>query len=200
MKKQLTLIRHGAIAASLDGCYVGRLNEPLSVKGKLQATRLANCLQKRNIDALWCSPALRAVETSVPIAKQLNLTVSNKKDLDEVDFGRWEGMTFEQICSADPHLVTKWSELAEDFCFPEGESHIKFQQRVARVVKDIRNSEQTNIVLVTHGGVIRSLICQLLGYHYRDRLKFEIVRGGLVTFDLYSQGAVLTGLYNEPAL
>jgi alpha-ribazole phosphatase len=200
MKKQLTLVRHGALETSLDGCYVGRLDVELGATGVRQAKQLANCLKNRGIDGLWCSPALRAVETSAPIAKQLKLTASNKNDLDEVDFGRWEGLTFEQISSTDPHLVAKWSELAEDFCFPEGESHVEFQQRVARVVEDINSSELTSIALVTHGGVIRSLICQLLGYPYRDRLKFEILRGGFVTFDLYSQGAVLTGLYNEPAL
>ncbi len=200
MEKQLTLIRHGALDASLDDCYVGRLNIPLSATGNHQANQLANCFKKRKVDAIWCSPALRAKQTAAPIAEQMDLTFSNMNELDEVNFGRWEGMTFEQISSVDSQLVTKWSELTEDFCFPEGESQIDFQQRVARVIDAVSNCEHHNIALVTHGGVIRALICQLLGYPYRDYLKFEIKRGGFATFDLYSQGAVLTGLYSESAL
>jgi len=197
MHKSLTLIRHCTLDRALDGCYVGRMDVPLCEKGKLQAVQLAQLLGTKEIDALWCSPALRARQTSTPIAEQLKLACHIVNELSEVDFGRWEGMTFEQIKAADPLLVNEWAEMPGNFRFPEGESQVEFQLRIDKVAKQITSCEHHNLAVVSHGGVIRALLCRLLGWPSEDYLKVEIQRGGIATLDLYSKGAVLTGLYDE---
>jgi len=197
MPKKLTLIRHGALDSKLDGCYVGRLDVPLSAAGKQQAHTLAKRMQDAQVDALWCSPALRAKETAQPIAERLQLDCCIVDELIEVDFGRWEGLTFEQISAADPELVTEWAAMNEDFCFPEGESQREFWRRVNTIAEQISDCEHRHLALVSHGGVIRRLLCLLLGWPQQDYLKIEIARGGFATLSLYSEGAVLTGLYNE---
>ncbi len=196
MHKKLTLVRHGALDSSLDGCYVGRLDVPLSDEGKHQAVQLANHLAQAMADAIWCSPALRAQETSRPIAERLNLACSVMNELSEVNFGRWEGLSFEQIRTTDPHLVNEWAKMKDDFCFPQGESQAEFQQRIAQIAEKLIDCDHRHIVLVSHGGVIRALLCHLLGWPAKDYLKFEIKRGGLVTLNLYADGAVFTGLYD----
>lgn len=199
MEKRLTLIRHGAIASRYDGCYVGRLDVPLSPAGNKQSTWLANYLTSQEVESLWCSPASRAQQTAAPAAKRLNLTLETSDGLNEVDFGQWEGLTFEQILANDPARVDEWAEMKKTFCFPGGESLTHFQKRVAGVAEKLRQSDSSHVAVVTHGGVIRSLVCMLLGLSAENYLKFDVSRGGFVTLDLYPQGAVLTGLYNEPA-
>lgn len=195
--RQLTLIRHGALDASLDGCYIGRLDVPLSGYGQQQAQRLAQRLSGQAIDELWCSPALRAQQTAAPIAERLQRSCAIKRELNEVHFGRWEGLTFDQICADDPQRVAQWAQLPDEFCFPDGEAHSDFMQRVEQVRQQILTSAQPHLALVSHGGVIRALLCQLLGWPQRDSLKISLQRGGLAVVELHDQHAVLTGLYNE---
>lgn len=195
--KKLTLIRHAALDNSLDGCYVGRLDVPLSESGKQQAEHLADRLRPAGIDELWCSPARRSRETAEPLNVELKLDSLILDELHEVNFGRWEGLTFEQIKAADPELVNDWAALKEDFCFPQGESHGDFQQRIDTVAQRIEACDHSHLALVTHGGVIRRLLCKLIGWSQKDYLKVNIQRGGFATLNLYDQGAVLTGLYND---
>lgn len=197
MPNKLTLIRHAALQISLDGCYVGRLDVPLSESGKQDAEYLAARLRLAEIDALWCSPARRARETAKPLETAVKLESLVVDDLNEVNFGRWEGLTFEQIRSVDPELVNDWAELKEGFCFPEGESHSDFQGRIDTIAQGIANCHHNHLALVTHGGVIRRLLCKLIGWPAKDYLKINIQRGGFATLNLYAEGAVLTGLYND---
>ena len=197
MHRQLTLIRHGALDTDLDGCYVGRLDVALSTTGHDHAIQLADRLTNRDIDALWCSPALRAQQTAAPIAQRLQQTCTIKAELHEVNFGRWEGMTFDQICADDPQRVQQWADFSDDFCFPDGESQQQFNQRILQLARLIHRSEESHLAIVTHGGVIRALLCQLLEWPPQDYLKFTIARGGYATLNLHDQHAVLTGLYND---
>ncbi len=195
--RKLTLIRHGALESCLNGCYVGRLDARLSSTGKQQALQLAESLSTTGIEALWCSPAMRAVETARPLAERLNMACYTENGLDEIHFGRWEGLTFAQIQAADPQLVDLWADPNADFCFPEGESRQEFRLRVSEVAQRIVSSECQHLALVSHGGVIRTLLCRLLQWSDDDFFKVSIQRGGFATLDLHSEGAVLTGLYNE---
>lgn len=195
-QKQITLIRHGALESDLDGCYVGHLDVPLSNKGQSQARKLAERLTDQPIDTIWCSPSLRAQQTVAPITERLARSCTIKVQLNEVNFGRWEGLTFKEICSTDPDLVDQWATFFDDFCFPEGESQHDFQHRITEIAEQIHN-HSGHLALVTHGGVIRALLCHLLGFEKHDYLKFEISRGSFATLTIQDQQAVLTGLYND---
>lgn len=193
----LTLVRHGALDTKYDNCYVGRRDVPLSARGHAQAEHLAGHLHNRGVDALWCSPALRARQTAAPLAARLNLDVEIVPALNEVDFGRWEGLTFAQMCEQEPELVQQWADNAADFCFPAGEAPHQFNQRVATAAQRLLGAHYHHLVLVAHGGVIRHLLCQLLELPRHDYLKFQLERGGYATMTISEQRAVLTGLYNE---
>jgi len=198
MSKKLTLIRHCAIDSAFDGCYVGHMQTPLSNKGTRQATCLAKSLAGRGIHELWCSTMLRAQQTVSPIERQLGLISQGIDDLAEVNFGQWEGKTFAEILASDPKRVDAWAEMEEDFCFPGGESLAGFHARVGRTAKSLNACDSTHVAVVSHGGVIRALMCMLMGLSAKDYLKFVVNRGGFATLDLYSSGAVLTGLCNDP--
>ncbi len=195
--RKLTLIRHAKLDESLNGCYIGRLDAPLSEVGKSHAALLAERLSNSGIEALWCSPYLRARQTAGPIADKLALDCRVVDDLKEVDFGRWESMTFAQIRAADPELVAVWATMEDEFSFPDGETLKDFKRRVESVAEEISDNDCNHLALISHGGVIRRLICRLTGWAANDYLKIDIRRGGFATLDLYTEGAVLTGLYND---
>lgn len=199
MLQKLTLIRHASLDPRLDHHYIGRRDEPLSPAGHLQAERLAQRLVQTgsDIDTLWCSPAKRAQQTAVPISNQLNLPCTMMDELQEVNFGHWEGLTFDQIRARDPQLIQAWAQQEESFCFPNGEAPRDFIQRVEKVARAIRTSRDNHLAIISHGGIIRFLIGQLVGWSTADTVKFTIERGGFATLKLYAGQAVLTGLYND---
>jgi len=200
MTKQITLIRHAAIADELAGHYIGRTDVPLSPKGMQQANNLARHLNRPGvaaIDALWCSPAQRARQTAHPLSECLDCPVSIDENLHEIDFGAWEGLTFAQILSKEPHKVDQWADFAPDFSFPAGESLTRFHQRIEGVAAAIHATACRHLAIVSHGGILRGLMCALLHWPLRDHLKFTLTRGGYATLNTDGNHAVLTGLYNH---
>ncbi|SDE70110.1 alpha-ribazole phosphatase [Desulfuromonas thiophila] len=200
MTTQITLIRHAAIATEFDGHYIGRSDVPLSADGRQQAERLVRHLSRPGfpaIDALWCSPAQRARQTAEPLIRQSLRPVTIDERLQEINFGDWEGLDFAQILHNDPQRVNQWAAFTDDFCFPAGESLKQFRHRLDAVVESILAEQAGHLVIVSHGGVLRGLICQLLGWSLKDHLKFTIERGGYATLYLDGCHAVLTGLYNH---
>jgi len=123
----------------------------------------------------------------------LGLPVQLDRDLREIDFGRWEGKTFAEIEAQDPELVRVWARGADDFCFPGGEATAEFVRRVDAVKNRLLALEAETVLLVTHGGVIRSLICSLLGLSPDKYLLFQVAKGHYTTMELYDGGGVLTG-------
>ena len=187
---RLILLRHGR--TGLSGHYVGSSDVPLSEEGRAQIQGLRPMLAAMRIDGLMASPMLRCTQTASLLG--LGLPVQLDPDLREIDFGRWEGKTFGEIEAQDPELVQEWAQGNDNFCFPEGEATAGFTSRMESVKKRLLAAEARTMLVVAHGGVIRSLICGLLGLSPQDYLLFQVAKGHYSTMDLHSEGGVLTGL------
>jgi broad specificity phosphatase PhoE len=81
----------------------------------------------------------------------------------EIDFGRWEGMTAEEIEAQDPVLYKAWREGAADFEFPGGERRAAFRERVIEGLAALSHTGAENALVVAHRGVIRAIGNHLLG-------------------------------------
>jgi alpha-ribazole phosphatase len=190
MMLRVILLRHGR--TGLSGRYVGSTDVPLSGEGRAQMAMLGPTITAMGIETLLTSPMRRCTESLELL--QLGLPVCREPDLREIDFGRWEGMSFAEIEARDPELVQGWARGGRDFCFPDGESIADFSARVEAVRRRLLTLESRTVLLVTHGGVIRALICSLLGLSLDNSLLFEVAKGHYSTIDLHSGGGVLTGL------
>jgi alpha-ribazole phosphatase len=186
---RLILLRHGR--TGLSGRYVGSSDVPLSEEGREQILDLRPILGTMKIDGLLVSPMLRCTESARLL--DLGLPIQLDPDLREIDFGRWEGKTFPEIEAQDPDLVQDWASGVDGFCFPGGEATAGFSSRVDAVKNRLLASDAQTMLLVAHGGVIRSLICGLLGLSNRNYLLFQVAKGHYSTIDLYDGGGVLTG-------
>jgi len=190
MISRLILLRHGR--TGMSGRYVGSTDVPLSEEGRGQIATLRPILAAMGIDSLMASPLHRCTESLELL--ELGLPVCLEPDLREIDFGRWEGKTFVEIEAQDPALVQGWAQGGRDFRFPEGESVAEFTARIDTLKTRLMAIEDQTVLLVTHGGVIRSLICSLLGLSYDHYLLFQVAKGRYSTMDIHSGGGVLTGL------
>ncbi len=112
----------------------------------------------------------------------------------EIHFGRWEGRRFDDIKASEPNEVQDWCENPLDFTFPEGDSVESFIDRVERYFHWLRQQDGENLLIVTHGGVIRALLACILKLKRADQFKFEVLRGSLSIIKLFGDEPILTRL------
>jgi len=115
-------------------------------------------------------------------------------DLREIDFGQWENRTFAEASAGNPSLVDRWAAFAPDFAFPGGESLGGFLHRVQAVADRLIRAEARTVLAVTHGGVIRTMICHLLGLEPRQYVAFDVPYAAIVMIDLFDGKGVLAAL------
>ncbi len=190
MKKTIFLLRHGETL--LNGRYVGSTDVSLSENGRAMITKKAASFQAKNIEQIYCSPMKRCRETFGLL--QLNTDVRIDDDLREIDFGRWEGMTFEEILDKDRSLVDEWARAGDSFCFPEGECILDFGKRVNRFSKQIMKAKRNRILVIAHGGTLRHLLCTFLGLDPEKKMVFALQPGGLSEIELHGSCGILTRL------
>ena len=190
MVSKLFLLRHGQTA--LAGKFAGSMDVDLSPTGVEQIRSLRQVLVKERFEQVFCSPLQRCRQTAGLL--ELNTEVSYLEDLREIDFGLWEGMDFSQIERDDPAGVRHWIDDPAGFCFPEGECRADFIHRVERFKTQLQKLDYDKVLVITHGGVIRHLICSYLGLPSKNYLLFQIHEATFTTLNCFSEGGVLTGL------
>ena len=197
MACQLLLVRHAAIAPQYAGRYVGSTDVPAEPDGLQQAHELERLVRTRRPCRCFCSPLVRARHTAEVICEAMDLRVEVDEDLREVDFGRWEGKAFDEIAAEDPEAVDRWAEFSHDFAFPGGESVGGFLTRIHRAARRLAGDTAEVVLAVTHAGVIRGMICHLLGLPSRHYLLFNIRHATCTTLDLVEGKGVLSGLNEQ---
>ncbi|HHB77037.1 MAG TPA: hypothetical protein ENK84_10940 [Desulfobulbus sp.] len=194
MPLHLHFIRHGRTTAP-GGALLGTTEVPLSQEGRRQCTRLGRRLPK-GLPCL-CSPMLRTTETQEELMKQGVVSgVVFDDRLREIDFGRWEMKTFAEL-EQEGADISSWLEY-HHFCFPGGESIAGFVGRLQALADDwqrqVHEDKDGQLLIVTHGGVIKTMLCLLLGLDHNNYLLFDVGYGSWTTVALHAQGGVLTGL------
>ncbi len=148
---ELWLVRHGETTASAERRIAGLSNPPLSVQGRVEAKALRSRLEGHEFVGIWSSDLDRTVTT----ARLAWGEPRTDPRLREVDFGKWEGRSYDEV---DPVVRAVFLEFRE-FSIPGGDSYARFHDRVHSFVEDLDGGRY---LLFVHGGVIR-LLTQDLG-------------------------------------
>lgn len=163
---KIYLIRHGRQSSPL--CNV---NVPLGEEGKQQVELLKQRLQCTTFDALYSSDLIRAIQT----AEQINtwgLERIERPGLQEIDFGYLTGGADadNHVKYADYFEQKKWGK--EDLRIPGGECGKDVFARAYPVIEEIITSGKKNVAVVTHGGVIRTLLAGIFMQSQAERFVF----------------------------
>lgn len=160
---KLILIRHGLTEYNLAKRYCGLSNIGLSAIGKQNAQHLRNKLSRVRIDKVFCSDLKRCRQTARIIFSGSSLKIVTNPNLREINFGEWEGLTFEQVHNKSPSIYKKWLKNPFLVDIPGGENINNFISRVKKELENIRaNCPDKTVALVTHLGVIRAIFNTLL--------------------------------------
>jgi alpha-ribazole phosphatase len=160
--KQFIFIRHAE--TDMVGTFCGRSDPELNERGRQQLAPLIRKLLGYPITRVYTSDLRRARQTAEAIARQFGAEICPRKGLREIDFGLWDGLSWEAIESRDPASARRWVESPSEFAPPEGETFASFRHRVCGEVKLLNDEEPSeHVVVVTHAGFIRTVLTLLCG-------------------------------------
>lgn len=198
MKTKLFLVRHGETSWNAGGRFQGHSDIPLTDRGKLQAESLANRLNKKKIDSFYSSDLIRAQETAEILAIPHKLTVHSMKELREINFGQWEGLTSQEIAENYSEISSEWWSNPLTTQIPSGE---KLQDVVYRckeaIAKIIEDQAGNNNVIVAHGGVIRVIVGSALGLDLNMFWKLRMDNVSLSIIEFHGRDKAILELYND---
>ncbi len=223
--QRIWLVRHGQTAWNEQGRFCGHTDISLSTVGRRQARTLASYLQRMPITTIYSSDLSRARETAEIIAARNvhrgnretarvsptrtvpqnvgeTLAVSQQPKIiisplwREINFGAWEGLTYNEIATSFVDQLSFFTD-PEHYAPPQGETLAEVLQRVIPALQAImQHDHKGEIVLVSHGGVLRGLLCVLLGMPLSSQWQLRIDTGSLSVIDvsLDEHGALLASL------
>jgi probable phosphoglycerate mutase len=180
MTAKLFLLRHGAIENPGQG-LVGQHDIALSRHGLDQARHWARVLAKVAFERIVASDLGRALTTAVIIAA--GGPVESVPALREISLGAWEGLTREQIQARYPDL---WQARRRDLANcrpPGGESFADLSRRVLPAFEAIAGPAAGPVLVVAHAGVIRVVLCHLLGMPLSHVFRLGLDYGALTLID-----------------
>jgi alpha-ribazole phosphatase len=155
----ILFIRHAE--TDMAGTFCGHSNPELNANGRFQLAGLLNRLRAEDVGVVYTSDLRRAYETGKAIAEMFDVFCHVRPSLREIDFGRWEGLTWDEIERRDEAYARQW--IAEYPCLPapHGESFRDFEQRVLKEVSFLLEEAEIAsrvITVVAHAGVIRTAL------------------------------------------
>lgn len=166
---KLYFIRHGRQNSGL--CNV---NVPLDEAGVRQANLVAKRLRLYDIDKLYCSNLIRAKETADIVGEELGLLPIVEEDFREISFGDMEGLDDIQIKEKFGDFLIERAKAKEDLPNPGGESGEDVFNRampiVRRIIEEAELDNKKNIAIVSHGGLIRSVVAGVLEAPFAKKL------------------------------
>jgi alpha-ribazole phosphatase len=185
-------MRHARIDANHIGQLIGATDVALDPAAEKHARTLAGRLRRWQPQVCYCSPKRRCRQTAAAVAPELPPHVD--PDLREIDFGQWETRVFADVVAQDSTLLDRWAAFDLDFTFPGGERVGDFLHRVQTAADRLIHADAETVLAVAHGGVIRAMLCLLLGLEARNYVAFHVPYATMVVVDLFDGKGVLSAL------
>jgi alpha-ribazole phosphatase len=155
----ILFIRHAETA--MAGTFCGHSDPELNARGRDQVYELIDRLRDDDFVAVYTSDLRRAEATGTALAAAFGIECHARPALREINFGRWEGLTWKEIEARDEDYARRWSAEYPNLAAPGGESSSDFERRVCGELEFLSAKADIvgrSIVVVTHAGVLRSVL------------------------------------------
>lgn len=184
-ERKIYLLRHGETAWSLSGQHTGTTDIPLTENGYRQAQALANRLASHKFQKVFSSPSKRATETCKICGLFNHAEILD--DLNEWNYGNYEGMTTLEILKKDP----EWNIFKKGA--PEGESISDISSRADRILKKIEEFDG-EVAIFSSAHFLRALITRWLNLPVMEAKSFLISPASLSILGYEKENPVLVTL------
>ena len=155
-------------------------DQPLSAEGKQAAQKLVAFFADKPIVAIYVSAYQRTWQTIAAVADRLQLTPMVDERLNEIDNGQVDEMTEQEFQRTYPEVWQAYVARTADFRFPGGETGAEVEARIKEFLDEKRSRHAGgDILLVSHDGLIRQMMCTVLGLPVYRRGDFGVDLCGL---------------------
>jgi broad specificity phosphatase PhoE len=157
---EILFVRHAE--TDMAGTFCGHSDPEINARGHLQISELIDRLRLESIDVVYTSDLCRASATARAIAEAFGVECHARPALREISFGTWEGLSWKEIEQRDAAYARRWIVEHPMLPAPGGEAFRDFERRVLEeVVFLATKAAEQNIAVVTHAGVLRTVLCSL---------------------------------------
>jgi broad specificity phosphatase PhoE len=203
MTLTLYLLRHGQTALSREDMFCGSgLDPELTSEGMEMAQAFLKTYREAEWRAVYSSSLRRSISTAQPLCDALGTDLQIRAELNEIGYGKWEGLTKEKVSEEYHDEYIRWLADPAWHAPTEGESAIVIAQRGLRVIEEIQKRFTSgNVLMVSHKATIRIILCSLLGIdvgRFRYRLACPVGSASIVEFTM--NGPLLKALADRSHL
>ena len=161
MATTLIVVRHGQSLSNIRETFTGQMDSPLTELGHKQAACTADYLADRQIDAIYSSDLLRAMQTAEPVARMHGLEIVPDVRLREICGGDWEGRVGAEIEKLYPENYAVWKTDVYRSTPDGGESFVEVAARTHDFLHEILEKHRGKcIAIFSHALAVRSLACE----------------------------------------
>ena len=160
---RIYFMRHGETVWNTERRYQGMTDIELSAEGLRQADIAAERFKGIDIDKIFCSPLKRAAATAKPIADEKGLDVIYEDPFREICFGEWEGKTVPELTEKYGADYINFIREPHKYGFPGEGSIDRVMDRIKPAIDRMIAEEDGNVLIVSHGGIIRLMIMYIMG-------------------------------------
>jgi len=192
------LTRHGETDWNKARRIQGRTDIPLNERGRRQAEALAFRLASVRFDAVYTSDIGRVLETTriVAAAQGREIPVTALPELRECNYGEWEGLTRDEIAERYPGDWQAWVQNGGIGRPTGGEHYTDLIRRAGSLFDRIADEDKT-ILVSTHMGPVRGMICHALGLDPKNLSSFWLLNGSISRLDCLPGSKPLLMLLND---
>jgi alpha-ribazole phosphatase len=186
----LYLVRHGRTVGA-EGRCIGRTDLELAPSARDGLHRLALSFPSPPA-ALYTSDLARCRQTADVLASAWGAEPIADRRLREVDFGEWDGRSWDELQASDGDRLATWMDAWVETGPPGGESFRAVAERTAAWLAELRDGQRDgDIVVVAHAGSIRGLLCNLLGWPLERAFQLGLDHGRVSAVRLDAEPALV---------
>jgi len=190
---RLLLVRHGVTEHNSNRRFAGYSDVELNAAGYKQVEMLRERLANEKIAAVYCSDLKRAIVTAEVVSSGHEVDIVTCPELREINYGDIEGLTFEEIGRHYPELAESITNFSLKLSFPGGESFKEFIERSIKFLERLKkHAEEQTILVVSHGGVLKVLVCDLLGIDQGHWPQIRFDNASLSIIETYPRRVILS--------
>jgi broad specificity phosphatase PhoE len=196
-------LRHGQTALSREDIFCGSgLDPELTSEGLEMAQAFVSAYREAGWRAVYSSGLRRSITTAQPLCHALGMDLQVRAELNEIGYGRWEGLTKEKVDQEYHDEYISWLTDPAWHAPTGGEFAVAIARRGLQLIEEIRQQfTDGNILIVSHKATIRIILCSLLGIDVgRFRYRFGCPVGSVSIIEFALNGPMLKALADRSHL
>lgn len=186
------MIRHTSVEVEKSVCY-GQSNVPLSANFMNESDTILRQFDPNETIQIYSSPSSRCTSLANEFNKKVEPIIDSR--IMELNFGEWELKKWDEIAPDD---LNPWMEDFVNIKCPNGESYQELASRTIEFLQEIVKEQQhKKIIVISHGGVIRSLLAHILQIPLEKSFSLQIDYGKMSKIKVVTKENIIIQYINK---